>query len=77
MKIGKTPIVVHDSPGFYVNRILSPYINESGRLLDARDVGIKVDSTVLARVADYLERMAGARPRGVDVVVDEIRPLGR
>jgi phenylpyruvate tautomerase PptA (4-oxalocrotonate tautomerase family) len=27
---------------------------------------------VQRRVADYLERMAGARPRTVDVVVDEI-----
>jgi 3-hydroxyacyl-CoA dehydrogenase/enoyl-CoA hydratase/3-hydroxybutyryl-CoA epimerase len=32
-KIGKTPIVVHDSPGFYVNRILSPYMAETALLL--------------------------------------------
>jgi uncharacterized alkaline shock family protein YloU len=32
----------------------------------------RVGSEVQRRVADYLERMVGARPRSVDVVVDEI-----
>jgi len=32
-KQGKTPIVVGDSAGFYVNRILAPYINEALRCL--------------------------------------------
>jgi uncharacterized alkaline shock family protein YloU len=31
-----------------------------------------VGAEVQRRVADYLERMAGARPRAVDVVIDEI-----
>jgi 3-hydroxyacyl-CoA dehydrogenase/enoyl-CoA hydratase/3-hydroxybutyryl-CoA epimerase/3-hydroxyacyl-CoA dehydrogenase/enoyl-CoA hydratase/3-hydroxybutyryl-CoA epimerase/enoyl-CoA isomerase len=33
-RIGKTPIVVRDCPGFLVNRILFPYINESLILLE-------------------------------------------
>lgn len=33
-KIGKSPIVVRDCPGFLVNRILFPYINESLVLLE-------------------------------------------
>ena len=31
-----------------------------------------VGAEVQRRVADYLERMAGARPRAVDVVIDQI-----
>jgi uncharacterized alkaline shock family protein YloU len=34
----------------------------------------EVGREVQRRVADYLERMAGARPQAVDVVVDEIGP---
>ncbi|HET7322156.1 MAG TPA: 3-hydroxyacyl-CoA dehydrogenase NAD-binding domain-containing protein [Longimicrobiaceae bacterium] len=32
-RIGKTPIIVNDAPGFYVNRILAPYMNEAALLL--------------------------------------------
>jgi len=32
-RMGKTVIVVQDSPGFWVNRILAPYPNEVGHLL--------------------------------------------
>jgi len=33
-RMGKTVIVVRDSPGFWVNRILSPYLNEAALLLE-------------------------------------------
>jgi 3-hydroxyacyl-CoA dehydrogenase/enoyl-CoA hydratase/3-hydroxybutyryl-CoA epimerase len=33
-RMGKTVIVVADSPGFWVNRILLPYLNEAGFLLE-------------------------------------------
>ncbi|HEX4628709.1 MAG TPA: 3-hydroxyacyl-CoA dehydrogenase NAD-binding domain-containing protein, partial [Gemmatimonadales bacterium] len=32
-RMGKTAIVVRDSPGFWINRILTPYMNEAGHLL--------------------------------------------
>jgi 3-hydroxyacyl-CoA dehydrogenase / enoyl-CoA hydratase / 3-hydroxybutyryl-CoA epimerase len=34
LALGKTPIVVKDCPGFLVNRLLMPYLNESVRLLE-------------------------------------------
>jgi 3-hydroxyacyl-CoA dehydrogenase/enoyl-CoA hydratase/3-hydroxybutyryl-CoA epimerase len=32
-RMGKTVVVVRDEPGFWVNRILAPYLNEAGRLV--------------------------------------------
>lgn len=34
LRLGKTPIIVRDGPGFLVNRILGPYLNEAGFLLE-------------------------------------------
>jgi 3-hydroxyacyl-CoA dehydrogenase/enoyl-CoA hydratase/3-hydroxybutyryl-CoA epimerase len=39
--LGKTVIVVNDAPGFFANRILAPYINEAGLLLDE---GVAIDA---------------------------------
>jgi 3-hydroxyacyl-CoA dehydrogenase / enoyl-CoA hydratase / 3-hydroxybutyryl-CoA epimerase len=46
-KLGKTVIVVRDSPGFYANRILAPYVNEAGLLLDE---GVAIDAVDKALV---------------------------
>jgi 3-hydroxyacyl-CoA dehydrogenase / enoyl-CoA hydratase / 3-hydroxybutyryl-CoA epimerase len=34
LKTKKTPVIVKDGPGFLVNRILMPYLNEAGYLLE-------------------------------------------
>ncbi len=47
IKQGKTCIVVKDSPGFYVNRILAPYMNEALLLLDEGVSMTAIDSAIL------------------------------
>lgn len=46
-KQGKTPIVVKDKAGFYVNRILAPYINEAAILLLAGEPIDKLDKALV------------------------------
>jgi 3-hydroxyacyl-CoA dehydrogenase/enoyl-CoA hydratase/3-hydroxybutyryl-CoA epimerase len=47
-RMGKTVIVVGDSPGFWINRILAPYLNEAGWLL-AEGVGLEtIDRALVA-----------------------------
>ncbi len=47
-RIGKTPIVVRDCPGFLVNRILFPYLNESLVLLQEGASPRALDKAALA-----------------------------
>ncbi len=44
---GKTPIVVKDKAGFYVNRILAPYMNEAAILLLAGEPVDKIDNALV------------------------------
>jgi 3-hydroxyacyl-CoA dehydrogenase/enoyl-CoA hydratase/3-hydroxybutyryl-CoA epimerase len=47
-RMGKTVVVVRDAPGFWVNRILAPYLNEAGRLvMEGADIA-HVDRTMKA-----------------------------
>ena len=61
-KLGKTVIVVKDSPGFFVNRILTPYLNEAFKLLED---GIAVDEL------DGAARRVGF-PVGPCTLLDEV-----
>ena len=46
-KQGKTPIVVKDRAGFYVNRILAPYMNEAAHILLANEPIEQLDGALL------------------------------
>jgi 3-hydroxyacyl-CoA dehydrogenase / enoyl-CoA hydratase / 3-hydroxybutyryl-CoA epimerase len=60
--LGKTVIVVHDAPGFFANRILAPYVNEAGLLLDE---GVAIDAIDRALV-DF------GFPVGPITLIDEV-----
>jgi len=47
LKMGKVPVVTTDGPGFLVNRILGPYMNEAGHLLTE---GVKIETIDRAAV---------------------------
>ncbi|WP_086984648.1 fatty acid oxidation complex subunit alpha FadJ [Vibrio aphrogenes] len=44
---GKTPIVVKDKAGFYVNRILAPYMNEAAKILLSGEPIEHIDDALL------------------------------
>jgi 3-hydroxyacyl-CoA dehydrogenase / enoyl-CoA hydratase / 3-hydroxybutyryl-CoA epimerase len=46
--IGKTPIVVNDAPGFYANRILTPYMAEAALLVEE---GVRIEDVDRAMTA--------------------------
>ena len=62
VRLGKVPVVVGDGPGFLVNRILGPYLNEAGFLLSE---GAAID--VIDRTA-----VAFGMPMGPLRLVDEV-----
>lgn len=46
-KLGKTVVICNDGPGFVVNRILGPYMNESGFLLEEGNTIESIDKAML------------------------------
>jgi 3-hydroxyacyl-CoA dehydrogenase/enoyl-CoA hydratase/3-hydroxybutyryl-CoA epimerase/3-hydroxyacyl-CoA dehydrogenase/enoyl-CoA hydratase/3-hydroxybutyryl-CoA epimerase/enoyl-CoA isomerase len=47
-RLGKCPIVVHDSPGFLVNRLLMPYLHESVEMLREGGEAKRIDRVARA-----------------------------
>ncbi|HEY9382784.1 MAG TPA: fatty acid oxidation complex subunit alpha FadJ [Gemmatimonadales bacterium] len=65
-RMGKTAIVVADRPGFWVNRILSPYLNEAGLLL-AEGAPIEVIDRAMTRFGFPVGPIALLDEVGLDV----------
>ena len=68
-QIGKLPVVVRDSPGFLVNRILVPYLLEAGLLFEDGARPIDIDEAML----DFGMPMGPLRlidEVGVDIAAD-------
>jgi 3-hydroxyacyl-CoA dehydrogenase/enoyl-CoA hydratase/3-hydroxybutyryl-CoA epimerase len=61
-RLGKLPVVVHDGPGFLVNRILMPYLNEAAILLGQGDTIEDIDHALLSF----------GMPMGAFILLDEI-----
>ena len=60
--LGKTPVLVADSPGFLVNRLLAPYLNEAGYLLE--------DGAAIGEIDSALEDFG--MPMGPCRLLDEV-----
>jgi 3-hydroxybutyryl-CoA dehydrogenase len=77
-KIGKTPVVVYDSPGFVANRILLPMINEAIFTLQdgvaSRDA---IDEIMRLGAAHPMGPLALADLIGLDVCLDILETLHR
>jgi 3-hydroxyacyl-CoA dehydrogenase/enoyl-CoA hydratase/3-hydroxybutyryl-CoA epimerase len=61
-RVGKLPVVVNDGPGFLVNRILMPYLNEAAILLEQGGTIEEIDQALLKF----------GMPMGAFILLDEI-----
>src|SRR5204862_6566484 len=74
-KLGKTVVYCNDGPGFVVNRILGPYMNESGFLLEEGHSLESIDEAML----DFgmpMGPMALLDEVGIDVAAKVAKSLG-
>lgn len=76
--LGKTPIKVKDTPGFIVNRLLLPFLNDAVRLLEGGVASKEeIDSAVRLGLNHRLGPIELIDLIGIDVFVEILRELER
>ena len=76
--IGKTPIVVNDSPGFVANRVLLPMINEAISVLqDGVAPAAAIDEVMKLGMSHPMGPLALADLIGLDICLDIMETLHR
>ena len=76
LKLGKTPVVVNDAPGFVSNRVLMPLINEAAfAVMEGVATPEAVDQVFKLGMAHPMGPLTLADFIGLDVCVDILRVL--
>jgi 3-hydroxyacyl-CoA dehydrogenase/enoyl-CoA hydratase/3-hydroxybutyryl-CoA epimerase len=75
IKLGKTPVVVGDGPGFVVNRVLTPYLNEATLLVAEGMAGAEIDAA-MRRFGMPMGPLELLDQIGLDVAAHVARSLG-
>ena len=73
-KLGKTPVVVADSPGFLVNRVLFPYLDEAVRLTIESGAGQSVNEEAV-RFGMPIGPLELLDQVGIDIAADVARTV--
>jgi 3-hydroxyacyl-CoA dehydrogenase/enoyl-CoA hydratase/3-hydroxybutyryl-CoA epimerase len=73
--LGKTPVVCSDSPGFIVNRILTPYLNEAGILI-GEGLPVKAIDRTMERFGMPMGPLELLDTVGLDVAAHVSRSVG-
>lgn len=73
--LGKTPVLVRDSPGFIVNRSLMPFINEAASLLHEGVPPKDIDSAIKLGLNHPMGPLALADLIGLDICVSIMNTL--
>lgn len=74
-ELGKTPILVKDSPGFIVNRSLMPFINEAASLLQEGVLPDDIDNAIKLGLNHPMGPLALADLIGSDICVYIMKTL--